>query len=82
MAVLGALRDMSESVRVLFPGDQRDVLVDGAKCGITNQLMTVDTGTHTFTLSGDGYTPPSVRVRVAGTSPLAPKNIRFEQVEP
>ncbi|HEV7921771.1 MAG TPA: hypothetical protein VGR02_13360 [Thermoanaerobaculia bacterium] len=70
---------MSESVRVLFPG-QRDVLVDGARCGRTNELLTVETGTHTFSISGGGCTPESVRTRVAGTSPLAPKNIHFEQV--
>ena len=70
---------MSESVRVPFP-ESRDVLVDGANCGQTNTIFSVETGTHTFTLSGGGYTPPSIRVRVAGTSPLAPKTLRFDQV--
>lgn len=72
---------MSESVRVLFP-QPRDVFVDGARCGATNDVFTVETGTHTFDLGPTGdYSPPRVRIRVSGTSPLAPKIIAFQMVE-
>lgn len=68
---------MNESVRVLFP-EPRDVLVDGALCGATNTVFTVETGTHTFSLSGRNYSPATIRVRVAGTSSLAPKILLFD----
>jgi hypothetical protein len=72
---------MNESVRVLFP-EPRDVFVDGARCGATNDVLTVETGTHTFDLGPDpDYEPRQVQVRVAGTSPLAPKIISFDPVE-
>jgi len=70
---------MNESVRVSYPGASRDVFVDGAKCGATNTTFTVETGTHTFTLGPAlDYTPRSVRVRVSGTTSLAPKKIVFQ----
>jgi hypothetical protein len=69
---------LEESVFVEYTAD-RDVFVDGTMCGKTNQLMTVETGNHTFDLGKPAtYAPKSVTKLVYGTSPLAPLVITFE----
>ena len=57
----------------------RDVFVDGTRNGTTNNLMAVQTGTHTFDLGQPkGYTPDSITKQVTGTTPLAPFVIVFK----
>jgi hypothetical protein len=68
---------LQESVFVEYTME-RDVFVDGTLAGTTNQLMTVETGTHTFDLGKPAtYSPKSVTKLVYGTSPLAPCVITF-----
>jgi hypothetical protein len=68
---------LEESVFVEYTME-RDVFVDGARAGTTNQLMTVETGNHTFDLGKPGtYSPKSVTKLVYGTSPLTPLVISF-----
>jgi hypothetical protein len=72
---------MDESVWVEFP-TSRDVFVDGTFCGTTRQLMTVETGTHTFDLGKPpanpaNYQPPSITKQVTGTTPLNPLVLTF-----
>ncbi|HEX3582141.1 MAG TPA: hypothetical protein VH087_10300 [Thermoanaerobaculia bacterium] len=68
---------LEESVFVEYTM-QRDVYVDGTRLGTTNELMTVETGNHTFDLGKPNtYSPKSVTKLVYGTSPLAPLVITF-----
>ena len=40
------------------PDVERDVLIDGVAAGITNHLITLDSGTYTVSLDGDSnFTP-------------------------
>lgn len=68
---------LEESVFVEY-SKERDVYVDGTRLGTTNQLMTVETGSHTFDLGTPAtYLPKSVTKLVYGTSPLTPLVISF-----
>jgi hypothetical protein len=68
---------MDEVVMVSYVA-ARDVYVDGTRCGTTNSLFHVQTGTHRFDLGQPvTYTPPSITTLVAGTSPLAPLMLKF-----
>lgn len=70
---------MDESVYVEYAGITRDVYVDGTRCGKTNTVMTVETGTHTFDLGmPKTYLPPSMTKQVQGTSPLDPLVLTFQ----
>ncbi len=67
-----------EYVRVSFP-DSRRVIVDDCECGVTEELLRVDRGTHRFRLVGDAnYDPPLNKRVIAGTNPLAPALIVFQ----
>jgi hypothetical protein len=69
---------MDESVWVTYVAD-RDVFVDGQLSGRTNQLMTVETGTHTFDLGlPQTYLPHEITKKVTGTTSLAPLELKFE----
>ena len=69
---------MNESVWVDYVA-KRDVFVDGQLCGTTNDLFTVETGTHTFDLGlPQTYLPRSITVTVKGSTALAPFEITFE----
>jgi hypothetical protein len=61
-----------EYVLVVYKED-RDVLADGDRVGVTNHTILLPGNEYIITLSGDGYVPPSQTVVVAG-APAA----RFE----
>jgi hypothetical protein len=70
---------MNESVYVEYEL-VRDVYVDKQLCGKTNQLMTVQTGTHAFDLGlPPDYRPPGVIETVINTTPLNPLVIHFDR---
>src|SRR5271166_1898376 len=65
-----------EYLLVSFPED-RDVLADGDRVGVTNHTILITANEYTITLGGDGYAPTSQDVVVAGTSIMRPKVITF-----
>ncbi|MGH7215210.1 MAG: hypothetical protein ACREIT_10650, partial [Tepidisphaeraceae bacterium] len=67
-----------EFVKVTFPG-QRQVYVDGNPTGLTNDVIQVQTGTHTFDLGVPrNYRPSSQTLKVTGTLAPLPKIIEFQ----
>jgi hypothetical protein len=57
--------------------EDRDVLADGDRVGVTNHTILLPANEYVITLSGDGYEPPSQDVVLAGTSIMRPKVISF-----
>jgi hypothetical protein len=57
--------------------DDRDVLVDDDRIGVTNHTILIPANEYIITLSGDGYAPQSQTVVVAGTSIVRPKVVTF-----
>lgn len=69
-----------EFVKVSFPG-QRQVYVDGIPTGFTNDVIQVQTGTHSFDLGAPrNYEPSSRTARVTGTVVLRPMIIAFQPI--
>jgi hypothetical protein len=69
---------VEESVIVAY-AMERDVYIDGTRCGTTNQLLRIPIGNHTFDLGTPAtYSPKSVTKLVYGTSPAMPLVITFE----
>ena len=67
-----------EYVRVTFP-DPRRVIIDDCECGVTEQVLRVDRGSHRFALVGNtDYDPPFNQRVIAGTNPLSPALIVFK----
>jgi len=68
---------MDQFVIVSFSED-RTVFVDGTPCGQTNRVITVQRGTHTFTLADpQNYAPPSITQLVTGTTQDDPLKLAF-----
>src|SRR5271154_1508577 len=65
-----------EYLLVTFP-DDRDVLADGDRVGVTNHTILITANEYTITLSGDDYVPTSQDVVVAGTSIMRPLVVVF-----
>jgi PEGA domain len=65
-----------EYLLVSFPED-RDVLADGDRVGVTNHTILITANEYTITLGGDGYAPTSQDVVVAGTSIMRPLVVAF-----
>jgi hypothetical protein len=65
-----------EYLLVTFPED-RDVLADGDRVGVTNHTILITANEYTITLSGDDYVPTSQDVVVAGTSIMRPLVVAF-----
>jgi ABC-type amino acid transport substrate-binding protein len=65
-----------EYLLVSFPED-RDVLADGDRVGVTNHTILITANEYTITLSGDDYVPTSQDVVVAGTSIMRPLVVVF-----
>jgi len=65
-----------EYLLVVYKED-RDVLADGDRVGVTNHTLLLAPDEYIITLSGDGYTPPSKDVVLAGTSIMRPKVVVF-----
>jgi hypothetical protein len=63
---------MDEWIEVTFP-EVRDVLVDDAVLGTTNQPFLVESGNHTVTLGGaQNYKSPHMPVAVYNTTKALP----------
>ncbi len=58
--------------------DQRSVLADGEKVGVTNHIMMLPADEYTITLEGAGYTPAQQDVVLAGTSVIRPAVLVFQ----
>ena len=70
---------MVEETVIVAYAMERDVYVDGARYGTTNQLLKIPIGNHTFDLGTPAtYSPKSVTKLVYGTSPATPLVITFE----
>jgi len=68
---------MDEWIEVTFP-EVRDVLVDDAVLGTTNQPFMVERGHHTVTLGGEqNYTSPPMPVAVYNTFKNTPLVLVF-----
>jgi hypothetical protein len=65
-----------EFLLVSFPED-RDVLADGDRVGVTNHTILISANEYEITLSGTGYVPTSQDVVVASTSIMRPKVVVF-----
>lgn len=65
-----------EFLLVVFKED-RGVLADDQKVGVTNHTLMLPANEYEITLEGDGYAPPSQDVVLAGTSIMRPKVITF-----
>jgi hypothetical protein len=57
--------------------EDRDVLADGTRIGVTNHTILVPADEYVITLSGAGYTPASQDVVIAGTSIMQPRVVIF-----
>ena len=69
-----------EYVTVKYP-ESRKVLVDGELTGVTNEILKLEEGTHTFELGGaKDYKPLSQTVVIEGTNPVKPMEVAFEKV--
>lgn len=69
---------LQERVIVAYSSTDRDVYVDGKRCGLTNQLLTVETGSHTFDLGEPPtYAPPKITKLIYGTTAEQPLVITF-----
>ena len=65
-----------EYLMVVYKED-RDVLADGDRVGVTNHTILLASDEYIVTLSGDGYAPASTDVVLAGTSIMRPKVVVF-----
>ena len=65
-----------EYLLVCFPED-RDVLADGDRVGLTNHTILITANEYSITLSGTSYAPTSQDVVVAGTSIMRPMVVSF-----
>jgi hypothetical protein len=68
---------MSIEYLLVVHKDDRDVLADGDRVGVTNHTLILPADQYIITLSGDGYAPPSEIVALAGTSVVRPKVVTF-----
>ena len=65
-----------EYLLVVFPED-RAVLADGDKVGVTNHVLMLPANEYEITLDGGGYTPKSQDITLTGTLVVRPKVITF-----
>jgi hypothetical protein len=70
-------RTMSVEYLLVTYKDDRDVLADGDRVGVTNHTILLPADEYVISLSGDGYAPPSQDVVVAGTSIMRPVVVAF-----
>ncbi len=68
-----------EYVIVRFPGS-RAVFIDDEEGGVTNEILRLEEGTHTFRLGGaQDYKPESRTLQIKGTTSVKPKEVPFEK---
>ena len=61
--------------------ERRGVLVDNVKEGFTNEVIELETGTHTISLiEPNDFTPELREIILRRTTSTRPKVIRFEKV--
>jgi len=65
-----------EYLLVVYKQD-RDVFADGERVGVTNHTILIASDEYLISLSGDGYTPATADVVLAGTSIMRPKVVVF-----
>ncbi len=69
-----------EYLIVIYPHSRR-VVIDGEEGGMTNSVICIETGTHTFDLGEPvNYRPESVKKRVRRTTPVKPMEIVFDEI--
>ncbi len=68
---------MSVEFLLVVYKEDRDVLADGDRVGVTNHTIMLPADEYIITLSGDGYAPASQDVVVAGTSIMRPRVVTF-----
>jgi hypothetical protein len=68
---------MSVEYLLVTFNDDRDVLADGNRVGVTNHTILIPADEYDITLSGTGYTPATQSVVLAGTSVMRPKVVHF-----
>jgi hypothetical protein len=59
--------------------DDREVLIDSVLQGRTNKTIEVEKGTHFISLKSppQNFRPRQKKIKLAGTSPLAPREVKF-----
>lgn len=68
-----------ENVIIKYP-ETRTVFIDGEDSGMTNTVLRIEAGTHTFNLGEPkDYMPSFRRRKVTGTSPVKPMEVTFEK---
>jgi hypothetical protein len=68
---------MSVEYLLVVYKEDRDVLADGDRVGVTNHTIPLAPDEYVITLGGDGYAPASEDVVLAGTSIMRPKIVVF-----
>jgi hypothetical protein len=68
---------MSVEYLLVVYKEDRDVLADRDRVGITNHTILLAPDEYTITLGGEGYTPASADVVLAGTSIMRPRVVVF-----
>ncbi|MBV8889200.1 MAG: hypothetical protein JO305_05975 [Alphaproteobacteria bacterium] len=68
---------MSVEYLLVVYKEDRDVLADGDRVGVTNHILLLPPDEYIITLSGDDYAPPDQTVALAGTSIVRPQVIVF-----
>jgi hypothetical protein len=69
-----------EHVTVTYP-EERTVFIDGEEGGLTNETLTVEEGTHTFSLGKPfDYVPRAITLPVVGTTSVKPLEVTFAKI--
>jgi hypothetical protein len=70
-------------LKIIFPEEQRGVLVNRKLCGKTNVVIEIQAGTHTISLVPPPDCKPAEIQIVLGpndTGPLSPLEVTFEKI--
>ena len=68
----------SDQFVIVTFSEPRKVFAGGVELGVTNALLPINQGTHTFTLDDpQDYTPSSQKRKVVNTTVVTPMMIRF-----
>lgn len=68
----------TQYLKVIFP-EQRDVFLDQASVGFTNDRLKADSGDYDVTLGGSGFVPEKTPIVLVGTSPTRPMIVEFSR---
>jgi hypothetical protein len=70
-------------LKVIFPVDEKDVLIDGKPKGKTNVAFEIEDGTHTVSIAPPPACDPAqceVILKPNETGPLSPREVPFAKV--